>query len=159
MYQDLVGKRVVVTGGASGIGFATAKRFSKEGAKVVVFDINEKALKEAIHNNPDLAGGVAVDVSDEESVKNGFLKVDEMIGGIDVLVSNAGISVRNLIKDTSYKQWKKVMYINLGGMYLCSKEALKRMEPQKLGVILFTASTNGMEAHPYYGDYNSSRQQ
>ena len=157
MYQDLVGKRVVVTGGASGIGFATAKRFSKEGAKVVVFDINEKALKEAIHNNPDLAGGVAVDVSDEESVKNGFLKVDEMIGGIDVLVSNAGISVRNLIKDTSYKQWKKVMDINLGGMYLCSKEALKRMEPQKLGVILFTASTNGMEAHPYYGDYNSSK--
>lgn len=157
MYKDLIGKRVVVTGGASGIGFATAKRFSKEGAKVIIFDIDEKALKDSIDNNIDLAGGLVVDVSDEESVRDGFLQVDKIIGGIDVLVSNAGISIRSLIKDTSYEQWKKVMDINLGGMYLCSKEALKRMEAQKSGVVLFTASTNGMEAHPYYGDYNSSK--
>lgn len=157
IYKDLINKRVVVTGGASGIGFATAKRFAKEGAKVIIFDINKNALTEALENNSDLAGGVLVDVSDEESVKKGFLKVDGLIGGIDILVSNAGISVRKLIRDTDYAQWKKVQDINLGGMYLCSKEALKRMEVQKSGVILFTASTNGMEAHPYYGDYNASK--
>lgn len=157
IYEDIKGKRVVVTGGASGIGFATAKRFAKEGAKVVIFDINKNALDEVIKDNSDLVGGALVDVSNEESVKEGFLRADELIGGIDVLVSNAGISIRNLFKDTSYAQWKKVLDINLGGMYLCAKEALKRMEEQKSGVVLFTASTNGMEGHPYYADYNASK--
>lgn len=156
-YEDLINKRVVITGGASGIGLATAKRFAKEGAKVVIFDINKNALDNELDKNPNLAGGVLVDVSSEESVKNGFLKVDELIGGIDVLVSNAGISVRNLFKDTDYDQWKKVLDINLNGMFLCAKEALKRMDEQKSGVVLFTASTNGMEGHPYYTDYNVSK--
>lgn len=157
IYSDIKGKRVVVTGGASGIGFATAKRFAYEGAEVIIFDVNKDALDDVIKNNPDLVSGVVVDVSSEESVKNGFKRVDELIGGIDVLVSNAGISIRNLFKDTTYEQWKKVLDINLGGMYLCAKEALKRMEVQKSGVVLFTASTNGMEGHPYYADYNASK--
>jgi NAD(P)-dependent dehydrogenase (short-subunit alcohol dehydrogenase family) len=157
IYKDLEGKRVVVTGGASGIGLATAKRFASEGSKVVIIDINEKALAEVVKSNPGLAGGVAVDVSNEESVVNGFEKIDSLIGGIDVLISNAGISVRNLFKDTTYEQWKKVLDINLGGMYLCAKESLKRMDVQKSGVILFTASTNGMEGHPFYADYNASK--
>lgn len=156
-YNDMEQKRVVITGGASGIGFATAKRFAAEGAKVVIFDVNKGALDSVVKDNPDLAGGIVVDVSSEEDVRSGFEKVDELIGGIDVLVSNAGISIRNLFKDTTYSQWKKVMDINLGGMYLCAKEALKRMEAQKSGVVLFTASTNGMEGHPYYADYNSSK--
>lgn len=156
-YEDMIGKRVVVTGGASGIGLATAKRFAKEGAKVIIFDINETALTEVLKDNPELAGGVIVDVSNEDSVKNGFLQVDKLINGIDVLISNAGISIRKLIKDTDYNQWQRMMNINLGGMYLCSKEALKRMDKQKSGVVLFTASTNGMEAHPYYADYNASK--
>jgi meso-butanediol dehydrogenase/(S,S)-butanediol dehydrogenase/diacetyl reductase len=156
-YEELQDKRVVVTGGASGIGFAPAQRFAKEGAKVVIFDWNEAALKNVLAENPDLAGGVKVDVSNPESVKEGFLKVDEILGGIDVLISNAGISVRNLVKDADFEQWTKVIGINLNGMFLCSKEALSRMEKQKSGVILFTASTNGMEAHPYYADYNASK--
>lgn len=157
IYKDLEGKRVVVTGGASGIGLATAKRFASEGSEVVIIDINEKALAEVVKFNPELAGGVAVDVSNEESVVNGFERIDSIIGGIDVLVSNAGISVRNLFKDTTYEQWKRVLDINLGGMYLCAKESLKRMDVQKSGVILFTASTNGMEGHPFYADYNASK--
>lgn len=156
-YDDLKGKRVVVTGGASGIGLATAKRFAKEGAKVIIFDWNNESIKEVLSDNPELVDGVKVDVSNPIDVENGFLKVDEIIGGIDVLISNAGISVRNLFKDIEYEQWTKVLGVNLGGMFLCAKEALKRMEPQKSGVILFTASTNGMEAHPYYADYNASK--
>lgn len=156
-YEDLIDKRVVVTGGASGIGLATAKRFAKEGAKVIIFDINKAVLDDVLTENVDLLDGFEVDVSDENSVKSGFVKVDELMGGIDILISNAGISVRNLFKNTTYSQWKKVMDINLGGMYLCAKEALDRMEEQKSGVVLFTASTNGMEAHPYYADYNSSK--
>lgn len=156
-YEDLINKRVVITGGASGIGLATAKRFAKEGAKVIIFDINKVVLDDVLTENVDLLDGFEVDVSDEESVRNGFVKVDELMGGIDILISNAGISIRNLFKNITYSQWKKVMDINLGGMYLCAKEALNRMEKQKSGVVLFTASTNGMEAHPYYADYNSSK--
>lgn len=156
-YDELKDKRVVVTGGASGIGLATAKRFAKEGAKVVIFDWNEESIKEVLENNPELIDGVRADVSNPLDVENGFLKVDDIIGGIDVLISNAGISVRNLFKNVEYEQWSKVLGINLGGMFLCAKEALKRMERQKSGVILFTASTNGMEGHPYYADYNASK--
>ncbi len=156
-YEELTGKRVIVTGGASGIGLATAQRFVQEGARVMVFDINERALETTLAENPGLVGGVVVDVSEEASVKAGFKEADRQMGGIDILISNAGISVRNLIKDTTFQQWKKVIDINLHGMYLCAKESLDRMEAQGSGVVLFTASTNGMEAHPHYADYNASK--
>ena len=156
-YPDLKDKRVIVTGGASGIGLATAKRFAGEGARVVIFDIDEAAFPEVKAAIPNLAGIVHVDVSIEESVRNGFLQTDRLIGGIDILVSNAGISIRNKFIDTDFAQWKKVMGINLDGMYLCCKEAVDRMMPQQSGVILLTASNNGMNAHPYYADYNASK--
>lgn len=156
-YPDLKDKRVVVTGGASGIGMATAKRFIDEGARVMVFDINEAAFPEAQAALPGLAGIAAVDVSSEESVRKGFLEVDRILGGIDILISNAGISIRNKFVDTDFAQWRKVLGINLDGMYLCCKEAIDRMMPQKSGVILMTASNNGMNAHPYYTDYNVSK--
>lgn len=156
-YPELKGKGVVITGGASGIGFATAQRFVAEGAKVVIFDINKESLAKAINELPKLAGAVAVDVSDEQSVKNGFAEVDKLVDTLDVLVSNAGISIRKPFLETDYSQWKKVLGINLDGMFLCAKEAIKRMEPRKTGVILMTASTNGMEGHPYYADYNVSK--
>lgn len=156
-YPDLEDKRVIVTGGASGIGMATAKRFIDEGARVVVFDINEAAFAEAREALSGLAGIVQVDVSSEESVRNGFIESDRVLGGIDILVSNAGISIRNKFVDTDFAQWKKVLGINLDGMYLCCKEAIDRMMPQKSGVLLLTASNNGMNAHPYYTDYNVSK--
>ncbi|MDO4792873.1 MAG: SDR family NAD(P)-dependent oxidoreductase [Filifactor alocis] len=156
-YQELKGKRVVVTGGASGIGKATVQRFVDEGARVVAFDINEEALALTKSEIEGLAGCVTVDVSNEESVVKGFEKVDELIGGIDVLISNAGISVRKKFIDCDFAQWRKVLGINLDGMFLCCKEAVKRMMPQKSGVILMTASTNGMEGHPFYTDYNASK--
>lgn len=157
IYQDLQQKRVVVTGGASGIGMATAKRFIDEGSKVVIFDINPTALKKAAVELPGLAGTVVVDVSDEQSVADGFAQVDQLIGGIDVLISNAGISVRKNFIDIDYAQWQKVLKINLDGMFLCASQAAKRMMAQKSGVILMTASNNGMNGHPYYADYNASK--
>ncbi len=157
IHEDLQGKRVVVTGGASGIGLATAQRFVKEGAKVVIFDINDKAFDNVLENNPGLVGAVKVDVRAEADVKNGFQEADHLIGGIDILISNAGISVRKPFDEIEYEQWKNVIDINLNGMFLCSKEAVKRMKKQKSGVILFTASTNGMSGHPFYADYNASK--
>lgn len=156
-YEELNNKRVIVTGGASGIGLATAKRFANEGSKVIIFDINEKAIKSALLEEPRLSGGKVVDVSNEENVEDGFKYADEVIGGIDILISNAGISVRKPFRDVNYKQWKKVIDVNLNGMFLCANAAVKRMEAQNSGVILFTASTNGMSGHPNYTDYNASK--
>ena len=93
MYRDLESKRVVITGGASGIGLATAKRFINEGAKVVILDWNQETLNRTLSSNPKLSG-ICVDVSDPNDIEAAFKKVDGLIGGIDILVSNAGISVR-----------------------------------------------------------------
>ncbi|UCG08229.1 MAG: SDR family oxidoreductase [Desulfobacterales bacterium] len=157
MYDDLKDKRVVITGGASGIGYAAARRFIKEGCKVVILDCNQEALDTALSEMPKLNGGVWADVSKPDDIEAAFRKVDELMGGIDILISNAGISVRNPFVDIDYAQWSKVLRVNLDGMFLCTKEALKRMKQQGSGVILFTASTNGFEGYPYYTDYNASK--
>jgi NAD(P)-dependent dehydrogenase (short-subunit alcohol dehydrogenase family) len=157
MYEDLKNKRVVITGGASGIGYATAKRFVDEGGKVVVLDNNQEALDKAVSELPPLTDGVCADVSSPDDIEAAFKKVDEIMGGIDVLISNAGISVRQPFMKIDYAQWSKVLRINLDGMFLCAKAAIQRMKPQQSGVILFTASTNGFEGYPYYTDYNASK--
>ncbi len=156
MYNDLKDKRVLVTGGASGIGYATAQRFINEGSRVVVLDNNPSALVQA-GSELALAGTVCADVSEPESVEAAFGQMDKITGGIDVLVSNAGISFRQPFVKTDYEQWSKVMRVNLDGMYLCAKAAIARMKPQQTGVILFTASTNGYEGYQYYADYNASK--
>ncbi len=157
MYSDLKGKRTVITGGASGIGLATVQRFLAEGAQVVIFDFNRDALENVARKIDGLTGTVVVDVSSEVDVKAGFSKVDELMSGIDVLISNAGISVRSPIADADYTQWQKVVNTNLGGMFLCAKEAANRMVAQDGGTILMTGSTNGLEGHPNYADYNASK--
>lgn len=157
IYKDLEGKRVVITGGASGIGLATAKRFVDEGAKVVIIDWNQEELNKVSSIIPELIGGVYADVSNPEDIEIAFNKIDEILGGIDILISNAGISVRNPFLKIDYEQWSKVLHVNLDGMFLCAKEAIKRMKKQLSGVILLTASTNGIEGHPLYADYNSSK--
>jgi len=157
IYKDLKDKKVVITGGASGIGLATAKCFIDEGANVVILDWNQEVLKKSLFNNPKLKGGVCADVSNPNDIVTAFKKVDEIIGGIDVLISNAGISVRKPFLEIEYEEWSKVIRVNLDGMFLCAKEAIKRMKKQRSGVVLFTASTNGIEGHPLYADYNASK--
>ena len=157
MYDDLKNKRVLVTGGASGIGYATALRFVNEGCRVVILDNDPEALDVARSELPSLAGGVCADVSTPEDVEVAFKQLDEIMGGIDILVSNAGISVRKPFVETDYEQWSKVLRVNLDGMFLCARAAIERMKPQKSGIILFTASTNGYEGYPLYADYNASK--
>jgi len=156
-YEELKGKRVMVTGAASGIGLATARRFASEGSKVFILDYNEDAALRVMDENPDLAGFSCGDVSNEGDVRAAFSKMDTALGGIDVLVSNAGISIRNDFINITYEQWRKVIDVNLNGMFLCAREAAVRMKAQKSGVILMTASTNGTEGHRWYADYNASK--
>lgn len=157
LYSDLKEKRVVITGAASGIGLATAKRFVEENAKVVIFDWNKETLDQVLTENPGLCGGICADVSSPEDMRMAFSRAEDILGGIDILIANAGISVRKSFLEIKYDQWSKVMRVNLDGMFLCAQEAIKRMKPQGSGVVLFTASTNGLDGHPLYADYNASK--
>ena len=157
MYDDLKDKRVVITGGASGIGYATATRFIDEGCRVVILDCSQQALDSALSEMPALNGGVHADVSSPDDIQTAFEKIDDIMGGVDILIANAGISIRTPFVEIDYAQWSKVLRVNLDGMFLCAKAAIMRMQQQQSGVILFTASTNGFEGYPYYSDYNASK--
>ncbi len=157
LYSDLADKRVMITGGASGIGLATALRFIEEQAQVFILDWDEEALAAALRDNHALIGGAAADVSNPEAVQQAFLRMDDLLGGIDILISNAGISFRRPFLDIPYEEWSQVLRVNLDGMFLCTQEAIRRMQAQGNGVVLLTASTNGMEGHPLYSDYNASK--
>jgi NAD(P)-dependent dehydrogenase (short-subunit alcohol dehydrogenase family) len=150
-------QRVLITGAASGIGLATARRFAADGARVVILDWNSEALDEALARNPSLAGGVLCDVSQPDQVERAFAEVDRILGGLDVLIANAGISVRAPFLSLDFAQWSRVIGINLTGAFLCAREAVRRMETQKSGVVLFTSSTNSLAGHQFYADYNASK--
>ena len=156
-YPDLRGKRIMVTGGASGIGLAAARRFVEEDARVFLVDWDSDALSRTLNNIPGIAGGIAADVGEEAAVEQAFSRMDELLGGVDILISNAGISYRCPFMDLTYAQWSKVLRVNLDGMFLCSQQAVRRMQREGSGVILLTASTNGLEGHPLYADYNASK--
>lgn len=147
----------MITGAASGIGYATALRFASEGARVFLVDRDGEALKNsaAVHRN--FVAYAVADVASEGDVKKSFAAMDEALGGIDVLVSNAGISIRSDFDQIPYEQWRRVMDINLGGMFLTAREASVRMKGNDSGVILMTASSNGTEGHRWYADYNASK--
>jgi len=156
-HPDLAGRRVVITGGASGIGQATAARFVAEGCRVVVLDRDAERIAAIGDEVPGLAGAVKADVADRGSVDLAFETVDRLIGGVDVLVANAGISVRHRFLDITPEDWRRVMAVNLDGVFNCAQEAARRMVAAGRGVILVTASTNGVVGHPFYADYNASK--
>jgi NAD(P)-dependent dehydrogenase (short-subunit alcohol dehydrogenase family) len=133
--RGLEGKRVVVTGGSSGIGEATVRRFRDEGASVVSIALD---------------GEIECDVADREQVAAAF----ERVGGLDVLVANAGISIRSPFLEIREEDWRRVLDVNLTGVFHCAQEAARRMDD---GVILVTASTNGLSGHENYADYNASK--
>ncbi|TQR19159.1 SDR family NAD(P)-dependent oxidoreductase [Psychrobacillus vulpis] len=158
IYEDsLSGKRVVITGGASGIGLATALRFVNENAIVTIIDNNKDTLEKILNEYQGIKHGVIADVSNHQSVCDAFIEIDQLTGGIDILISNAGISVRSNFLDITSEQWNKVIGVNLNGIFYTAQEAAKRMIKQGHGVILMTASTNGLVGHPYYADYNASK--
>ncbi len=138
--QRLAGKVAVITGGGSGIGLATAKRFAAEGAKGVIGDMDpvsgEKAAAEV--------GGsfVKVNVADEGEVNNLFDKAVELYGRLDIAFNNAGISPADddSIEITELPAWQKVQDVNLKSVYLCCRAALKHMTKQGSGSIINTAS-------------------
>ena len=134
------GTTAVITGGASGIGLATARRLAAEGATIVIGDMDEVKGREAA----DALGGlfVSVDVTDEEQVENLFQQAKDAFGSVDVAFNNAGINPTDdaSILETGIDAWSRVQTVNLTSVYLCSKYALTHMVEQKSGSIINTAS-------------------
>ncbi len=155
--RGLNGKRVVITGGASGIGAATAKRFLEEGALVAVLDRDSVGRARIQAELPRLAGAFHADVSDPSSVAAAYRQVDEIVGGLDVLINNAGISRRHAFLQIEPDEWREVMATNLDGAFYVAREAARRMSAQGSGVILNMGSTNGLFGYPLYADYNASK--
>ena len=155
--EGLGGKRVVVTGGTSGIGEATSRRFLDEGARVVALAFGEEETATAVDRIPGLSAALRCDVADEAQVADAFARVDGLLGGVDVLVANAGISVRKPFLEIEEADWRRVLDVNLTGVFHCAQQAARRMWDGDGGTILMTASTNGITGHPFYADYNASK--
>jgi NAD(P)-dependent dehydrogenase (short-subunit alcohol dehydrogenase family) len=138
--QRLVGKVAVITGGASGIGFATAQRLRAEGATVVIGDMDEVAGAKAAAEVEGMF--IKVNVTDEAEVDNLFDLTAKTYGSVDIAFNNAGISPPDddSIETTELPAWQKVQDVNLKSVYLCSRAALRHMTKQGSGSIINTAS-------------------
>ncbi len=155
--RGLKGKRILITGGVGGIGRAMAVRFLEEGALVAVLDRDDRACRELEKELPNLDGYIVADVSNPEDVAQAFEELDELFGGPDVLINNAGISLRHAFLDLSPEDWRRVIDTNLTGAFQVAQQAARRMLEAGGGIILNMGSTNGLMGYPYYADYNASK--
>ena len=155
--RGLKNKRVLITGGASGIGAATAARFIEEGSAVCVVDRDAGARARIQQELPALSAVLAADVSSLSQVQAAVGEAIRVMGGLDVVVNNAGISIRHNFLDIAPEEWDKVLAVNLTGVFYVAQTAARHMWEQGSGVILQTASTNGIMGYPYYADYNATK--
>jgi len=161
--KSLAGKIAVVTGGAGGIGKATAVRLLREGACVVLADIDETALANATEEltgvfGKDVVRPVNINVTREEQVIAGFANAVVEFGGLDILVSNAGLASSAPIEETTLELWNKNMDILSTGYFLVSREAFRLFRAQKIGGnVVFVASKNGLAASPNASAYCTAK--
>ncbi len=161
--KSLAGRVALVTGGAGGIGSATAERYLREGACVMLADINAEALETAATGlarrfGKDVVGSVVMNVTDEAAVAAAYAEMAVAFGGIDILVSNAGIASSAPIEDTTLELWNRNMDILSTGYFLVSREAFKIMRVQDIGgSVIFIASKNGLAASPNASAYCTAK--
>jgi NAD(P)-dependent dehydrogenase (short-subunit alcohol dehydrogenase family) len=155
--RGLADKRVLITGSAGGIGTAIAARFLEEGSRVVALDRDPAALSRLGSELPALGGTIRADVSDPDDIARALAELDELVGGLDILINNAGISIRHGFLDITPRDWREVVDVNLSGVFFVAQQAARRMLEGKGGVILNMGSTNGLMGYPYYAGYNASK--
>ena len=151
----------MVTGSASGIGLDIAETYAKAGAAVGIADINLEAAKKAV-DTIKAAGGQALaiemDVTSEDAVNDGVQQLVDTFGGIDILVSNAGIQIINPIDKMAFTDWKKMLAIHLDGAFLTTKAAVKHMyKDGKGGTVIYMGSVHSHEASLYKSPYVTAK--
>jgi 3-hydroxybutyrate dehydrogenase len=143
--MELKDQVAIVTGAASGIGRAIAQRFARAGARVVIADLDggaANATAREIDADPGRALGIAMDVTDEQAVDAGVGKVVSSFGGVDVLVSNAGIQIVHPLEEFSYAEWKKLLAIHLDGAFLTTRACLPHMYRAGRGSLIYMGSVH-----------------
>jgi rhamnulose-1-phosphate aldolase/alcohol dehydrogenase len=156
--RELAGKVAFVTGGAGGIGSAVARSLATEGACVVVCDLDEEGAKEVAESLPQPGIAVRADVTDEGEVVRAYRRTALEYGGVDVVVSNAGLASSAPIEETSVEMWDKNHAVLAKGYFLVSREAFKIMKEQGVGgSLVFVASKNAMAAGKNASAYSSAK--
>ncbi|QQP96015.1 3-hydroxybutyrate dehydrogenase [Lysobacter enzymogenes] len=159
--SSIQGKVAVVTGAASGIGKEIAHELARAGAAIAIADLNQagaQAVADEIVAAGGRAIGVAMDVTDEAAVNAGIERVAAELGGIDILISNAGIQIVNPIENYAFADWKKMLAIHLDGAFLTTKAALPHMyKGDKGGVVIYMGSVHSHEASPLKSAYVTAK--
>jgi len=157
--MKLDGKVAIVTGAASGIGHAIARRYVQAGGRVVIADIKmeqaEKAAREL--GGPEKIIAVEMDVTSEEAVNAGVAKTVLTCGTVDILVSNAGVQIVHPLHEFPYSEWKKMLAIHLDGAFLTTKACLPHMYKQKSGSVILMGSVHSKEASPLKAPYVTAK--
>jgi 3-hydroxybutyrate dehydrogenase len=154
------GKTVIITGAASGIGRAIARRFARAGARIVVADLDHDAAAATareIDADPRRAVGIAMDVADERAVDSGVAEVISQFGRIDVLVSNAGIQIVHPLEEFSYAEWKKMLSIHLDGAFLTTRACLPHMYRAGRGSLIYMGSVHSKLASVLKAPYVTAK--
>lgn len=153
-------KIAVITGSGKGLGEAMALLFSREGAKIVVFDIDEPAGQETVEQIQE-QGGEAIfvhgDVSNPDDAVRLIDAAVDAYGRVDVLVNNAGVHVDKTVADTTEAEWDQILGVNLKGVFLCSKAAIPQMRRQGGGNIICISSISGLIGQLNQAAYNASK--
>ncbi|MET4682944.1 glucose 1-dehydrogenase [Brevundimonas faecalis] len=156
--KRLEGKRAIVTGGASGFGAGIARRFAEEGARVIVADLNGDAARALAAELGDADLGVAVDVSNAEQVAALAEIANRLLGGIDIVVNNAGVGhTPQPLDELSDEAFDRIAAVNMRSIYLMSKAFVPAMKAQGSGAVLNIASTGGVSPRPNLTWYNASK--
>ena len=156
---DLNKRVAIVTGGAQGFGFAITERFIQAGAKVIIWDIEEKAAKEAVEKiKSENVSYQIVDVTNFEIVNKNLNVVAENFGKVDIFINNAGIAGMNTtVAEYPLDEWKKVMNLNLNSVFYCCKAVVPFMIKNNYGRIVNIASIAGKEGNPNASAYSTSK--
>ena len=156
---DLANKVAIITGGAQGFGFAMSERFIQSGAKVIMWDVDEKAAKKAKEkiNSENLSYQI-LDVTNSEHINKSLNEIENLFNKIDIFINNAGIAGKNTtVAEYPLDEWNKVINLNLNSVFYCCKAVVPFMEKNNYGRIVNIASIAGKEGNPNASAYSSSK--
>lgn len=154
---DLEGRFAVIPGGASGIGLETARRFAASGARVALWDLNEKDGRELCAENPGFSF-YEVDVNDEHSVDSAAAATAEAFGRIDILVNSAGIgNFRHTVAGYPVDAWRRIVDVNLTGTFLCCRAVVPVMQANNYGRVINISSVAGKEGPQFAAAYSAAK--
>jgi len=157
---DLTGKLALITGSGRGIGFTLARGLAHAGCKIVLNDIDEKRLDDAVailKKDGFISFGVPFDVRDEKNINEKIAFVEKEIGKIDILINNAGIQIRAPLEEFNSDDWRRLIDINLTGAFLVAKAVVQGMIKRKAGKIINICSIQSELARPTIAPYTASK--